>query len=500
MTKLSFEAIYMTKKIILVTGGAGFVGSRLCARLVEMGHTVISLDNYFTGSRDNHCEGVDWREGGTKDIATLVPENVDIIYHLGEYSRVEQSLLEPDLVWRLNTEGTFAVLEYWRARGCKLVYAGSSSKFSDGGLGRDLSPYTWTKATNTELVRNYSNWYGLPYAITYFYNVYGDGEIAHGPYSTLIAIFKQETRHGQPLTVVSPGTQMRNFTHIDDTIEGLLLVGEKGENDEYGIGAQESYSVLDVAKMFLNGREEDEIVMLPERGGNRMTSNTDTSKIRALGWRQQVHLAEHIKEFLVSVEKTRDVEKRILVFSTTFYPVEGLAEKALRDVMAHMPEVQFDVVTAAFSEEAKNAPSPLANVTVHRVGKGAQSDKYRLPFLGAAKAKELSSAHSYLFFWGVLASYGTLAAIRAKRHAQLPLLITLADQKLASLPLRARFLMRFILGEADQISASDSTQEKVAARFIGAARFSQNRMGDVFANQLRFLYNATLKGLQKSHG
>src|SRR4051812_27178590 len=100
------------KKTILVTGGAGFIGSHLCKRLVDEGHNVISLDNYFTGSRQNHVAGVEYRDGHTKDIAALVPEHVDLIFHLGEYARVEQSLEEPALVWDLNVHGTFSVLEY----------------------------------------------------------------------------------------------------------------------------------------------------------------------------------------------------------------------------------------------------------------------------------------------------------------------------------------------------------------------------------------------------
>ncbi len=280
----------MQGKLILVTGGAGFIGSHLCERLVAEGHRVISLDNYFTGSRDNHVAGVDYREGHTKDIETHVPESPDLIYHLGEYSRVEKSLSEPAVVWDLNKDGTFGVLEYWRKRGCKLIYAGSSTKFGDGGLGRDQSPYAWTKATNTELVKNYSAWYGLPHAITYFYNVYGPGERA-GAYGTVIEIFRQKRLAGEPITVTSPGTQKRNFTHIDDIIDGLMLVGADGTGDDFGIGSEQSYTILDVAKMF-----GGEIVMLPERQGNRMISDIDTSKMRSLGWTQKRSLTDYVAE------------------------------------------------------------------------------------------------------------------------------------------------------------------------------------------------------------
>ncbi|MFA5998208.1 MAG: NAD-dependent epimerase/dehydratase family protein [Candidatus Paceibacterota bacterium] len=276
------------KKLILVTGGAGFIGSHLCARLVKDGHTVISLDNYFIGSRDNHVPGVEYREGHTKDIEKHIPETPDIIYHLGEYSRVEKSLEEPALVWDLNKDGTFGVVEFWRKRGGKLMYAGSSTKFGDGGLGRDQSPYSWTKATNTELVRNYSIWYGLPHAITYFYNVYGPGERA-GTYGTVIEIFRKKHLAGEPLTINAPGTQKRNFTHVDDIIEGLMLVGADGTGDDFGIGDEKAYSILEVAQMF-----GGEIVMKTAPQGNRMGSDIDTAKTRSLGWSPKKNLADYI--------------------------------------------------------------------------------------------------------------------------------------------------------------------------------------------------------------
>ena len=282
-------------KTIVVTGGAGFIGSHLCGRLVAAGHKVISLDNYFTGSRENHVAGVEYREGHTKDIAKHITETPDMIYHLGEYSRVEVSLTEPALVWDLNTAGTFGVVEFWRTLNtsgvCKLVYAGSSTKFGDGGLGRVQSPYAWTKASNTELVQNYGAWYKLPFAITYFYNVYGPGE-REGKYGTVVEIFHQQHMRKEPLTVVLPGTQKRNFTHVDDIVDGLILVGEKGEGDEFGLGADESYSVLDVATMF-GGPQ----IMLPERPGNRMSAAIDTTKSRAIGWSAKRKLAEYIAVF-----------------------------------------------------------------------------------------------------------------------------------------------------------------------------------------------------------
>jgi UDP-glucose 4-epimerase len=279
-----------TNKKILVTGGAGFIGSNLCEYLVQDSkNSVKSLDNYSTGSALNHVEGVEYIKGDIKDIDQLIVSTPDIVYHLGEYSRVEQSFEDFPTVWESNKIGTREVLEFCLRRNCKVVYAGSSTKFGDGGLGRSQSPYGWSKASNTELVQNYGQWFGLNYAIVYFYNVYGPREIRSGKYATLIGKFAELMRHGEPLPVVSPGSQQRNFTHIDDIISGLVLVGEDGFGDDFGIGADDAYSVVDVASMF-GGR----IQMLPHRRGNRMAADVVIDKTRALGWKQTKQLPEYI--------------------------------------------------------------------------------------------------------------------------------------------------------------------------------------------------------------
>lgn len=285
------------KKLAVVTGGAGFIGSHLCERLVREGYRVVSLDNYFTGSKENHVEGVEYREGHTKDIEKHIIETPDTIFHLGEYSRVAPSLEEPAKVWDLNVIGTLSVLEFWREKKCKLVYAGSSTRFTEDNSdveGKDRAPYNFAKYVNSELVHNYGNWYDLNYSIAYFYNVYGPRERAgqfDGGYGTVVETFKQNLLNKEPAKINGDGSQTRAFTHVLDTVEALYIIGEKGEKDEYAISAKEVVSLNELADMF--GLEKD---YQPATKSSRSDKASDTAKLEALGWQQKYSLKDYIDE------------------------------------------------------------------------------------------------------------------------------------------------------------------------------------------------------------
>ncbi len=282
------------KKIILVTGGAGHVGSHLVELLVQdPNNRVISLDNYFNGSEKNHVKGAEYRKGHTKDIDTLVPEHPDMVFHLGEYARISPSFDDVSEVYDLNIVGTFAVVEFCRMRKVgKLVYAGSSTKFAVEGDGRHQNPYSFSKATNVDLINDYGRWYDLPYAICYFYNAFGPRENGEGKYATLIAKYEKLYLEGKPMTISRPGTQKRNFTYVGDLARGIALVGEKGLGDGYSLNNTKAYSVIEIAEAF-----GGPIRYTDDYSGRKETSDIPTKARDDLGWSTTVDILEYIEQF-----------------------------------------------------------------------------------------------------------------------------------------------------------------------------------------------------------
>ena len=282
-------------KNILITGGAGYIGSSLCSKLKQIGSKITVIDNYFTGSYENHVDGVNYIKADTKDINNLdLNHNYDYIFHFGEYSRVEQSFEDIDKVFDYNHLSIYSILKFAHLCNAKIIYSGSSTKFGDDGDNAFASPYAWTKKTNSDLVRTYSKWNNLDHVIIYFYNVYGGREISNGKYATVIGIFTRLYKNeAKELPVVLPGTQERNFTHIDDIVNGIIIASIAGHGDGYGIGSDEEFSINDVVDMF--GLKKK---YLPERKGNRRTASLKTEKLKKLGWTPNKTLKNHINKMV----------------------------------------------------------------------------------------------------------------------------------------------------------------------------------------------------------
>ena len=236
---------------ILITGGCGFIGFNLVKKLIEENHNIIVIDKEIK----NELQGVIYINSSTSNKKYWETElnnlkfTPDVVFHLGEYSKVAPSFVETGDILDSNYIGTYNVLEYCKDKNIKIVYSASSTKHSeDGG---NESPYSFSKKKNVELIKNYSKWFGVKYAITYFYNNYGPKQDTCGDgWETVVSIFEKQKKAGKPLTIVSPGTQRRTFTHVHDTVNGLVKSWQRDENDEYQLVGNDECSIVELAEMF----------------------------------------------------------------------------------------------------------------------------------------------------------------------------------------------------------------------------------------------------------
>ena len=294
------------KNIIVVTGGAGFVGSNLIEYLLKKtSKKIISLDNYSTGNKKNHILSykVKYIKSDTSQIDKKlfkIRKQIHSIFHFGEFARIYQSFKDFDKCYDSNSIGTKAVFKFCLENKIKLIYSATSASLGNKGNDKNLSPYAFTKSKNIELLENLKKWYNLKYEVIFFYNVYGPNQIVDGKMATVIGIFENHYKKNKPLPVVRPGTQSRRFTHIQDTIEICFKAWKKNRCNYYSISNKESYTILDVAKLF-----KSKIKYLPERKGERyasaLTSLSLSNKIyKNFG---KIKLKDYIEEFLEKNKK-----------------------------------------------------------------------------------------------------------------------------------------------------------------------------------------------------
>ena len=275
---------------ILVTGGAGGVGSNLVERLFKDGHNVTSWDNYSAGKETNHVQGVKYQVRDTQATMRGYLKKYDLVFHLGEYSKVVPSFDEIDKAFEFNMIGSYKLLKECVSENIPVVYAGSSTRLSYPG--ELASPYAFFKSSVAKLIKAMGDWYGLKYNICYFFNVYGPKtETWDNEWQTVINIFRDQKKSGKNLTNTGNGTQKRDFTHVDDIVDGLILAAENINNEEYQLGTGEEFSILEIAKAFNHPYE-----FIPPRPGDRPNGLADISFTKKrLGYNPKYKIMDYIK-------------------------------------------------------------------------------------------------------------------------------------------------------------------------------------------------------------
>ena len=280
---------------ILVTGGAGVIGSNLIIKLLKEGHDVDSLDDYSNGTIENEHQKCVYHIG---DIGTITELGTyDKIYHLAALSRIQPSFNNPDETYRVNTLGTQKVLELARRTGAKVIYAGSSSKWHDPYQ----SPYAACKYMGEEVCKMYKKTYGMDVEIARFYNVYGPNEIIDGDWAAVIGIWRRQVAAHEPITIVGDGEQKRDFTHVDDIVDGLYKIGFKQDKheDAWELGTGVNYSINEVYNIFKNKYTDITCKHLPNQNGNyRVTLQENKDAQNKLGWKPKDRLKEYINSLV----------------------------------------------------------------------------------------------------------------------------------------------------------------------------------------------------------
>jgi UDP-glucose 4-epimerase len=291
------------RNILIVTGGAGFIGSNLISELLKFKKfRVLSIDNYSSGLSKNHIKNkrVKYLKGNTKNIEVLLKNyigKIHSIFHFGEFARIYQSFKKIDECFSSNIEGSSNVFNFALKNKIRLIYSATSASLGNKGKDMNLSPYAFSKAKNLELLENLRKWFIFRYEVIYFYNVYGERQICKGDMATVVGIFEDHFIKKKKLPVVRPGTQVRRFTHVSDTVKACIFAWKKNKCKHYSIASRQSYSIIKLAGMF-----KTKIIYLPMRKGERFASALTKMNLnnRIMRLTAKIKLNDYIKNFLIN--------------------------------------------------------------------------------------------------------------------------------------------------------------------------------------------------------
>ena len=291
------------RNILVVTGGAGFIGSNLIDELLKFKNfQILSIDNYSSGLFKNHIKNkrVKYLKGDTKNIEILLKSyagKIHSIFHFGEFARIYQSFKKVNECFSSNIEGSSNVFNYALKNNIRLIYSATSASLGNKGADMNLSPYAFSKAKNLELLENLKKWFNFRYEVVYFYNVYGERQICKGDMATVVGIFEDHFLRRKKLPVVKPGTQVRRFTHVFDTVKACIFAWKENKCKHYSIASKQSYSIMELAKLFRN-----KIRYLPKREGERFASALTRMNLnnRIVRLSAKIRLSDYVNNFLMN--------------------------------------------------------------------------------------------------------------------------------------------------------------------------------------------------------
>jgi UDP-glucose 4-epimerase len=289
------------RNILVVTGGAGFIGSNLISELLKLKKfKIVSIDNYSSGLSINHINNkrIKYLKGDTKNIEILLKSyvgKIHSIFHFGEFARIYQSFKKINECFSSNIEGSSNVFNFALKNKIRVIYSATSASLGNKGQDMNLSPYAFSKAKNLELLENLKKWFSFRYEVVYFYNVYGERQICKGDMATVVGIFEDQFKKKKKLPVVMPGTQVRRFTHVFDTVKACIFAWRENKSKHYSIASEQSFSIIELANLF-----KSKIRFLPIRKGERFASaltkmNLNNKIIRLSA---KIRLKNYVNNFL----------------------------------------------------------------------------------------------------------------------------------------------------------------------------------------------------------
>ncbi len=509
------------RKTILITGGAGFIGSHLCEKYLADGWRVICLDNLQTTRTPKNVKHL-FKDKNFKfikhDIIKPINlgEKVDWIFNFACAGSYTSYQFDPVHTVKTNTAGVINMLELARKNKARIMQASTSEVYGDPlecpqaetylGNVNMLGPracYDEGKRCAETLFMDYSREYGVDIKIIRIFNTYGPKmDLNDGRAMTNFIV---NALAGRDLVVYGDGTATRSFQYVDDLILAIdKMMSKENFIGPVNLGNPEEISILDLAKLIISKTGSQSKIIFEKKASDdpkRRCPDINLAK-KELGWSPQITLEQGLAKTIEYFKSVERPDKKILIFATTYYPDLGPAEQALYDLSANMPDTEFHIITSRFRKNLL-ASEKLGKDTVYRLGVGAKIDKYFLPILGVIKAWRLNRKNKYKFVWSVMASYGGLAAMVLKlMDKNINFLLTMHKSEIENKSLFKRKivlpLFKMLFREADSIYISDANLESQLG--LAQSKISSSIMaadGKSFVNQVRYTYADLLNKQEK---